>query len=183
MSWCLIKNGQVVSSILSWDSGLIADALHKVGVSASPQVVEPTASFSISGVRLSKMTDPTPPQQGMIATTTAVYVVNGEGVIAKSWALPPAPSQDELIQDLWVAADAHFNTFDINSQTALLSYAIDPSCPSWRRSRIGAVMAWGASVWDAYAVAKAAILAGTPTVYDPSIAGPCPYTIWQIRSE
>ena len=118
-------------------------------------------------------------EAGYLATAWTVVKEDG------SWRYRPTVQVDTegLMSQAWSAADAHAGQMDMNSRSSLLWMAVDPACPEWRKARIDAVQQWWASVWDQYAAVKATIMSGEVAYYDPTVAGECPYTIWQIVSE
>jgi hypothetical protein len=59
------------------------------------------------------------------------------------------------VASLWKQADNIAAQFDGNSRDRAIAWLIDPACPAWRRERIGAILAWMDSVWQAYYAAKA----------------------------
>ena len=94
-----------------------------------------------------------------------------------------ADDQAARIATAWAAANAHAESgMDTNSRSSLLWMAMDPACPPWRMERILAVQAWWAAIWSHYGAVKQQIGAGMDVPYDPAVAGPCPWTIWQILS-
>ena len=118
---------------------------------------------------------------GHLATTWEVVLENGSYFYR-----PVAEVLDVsgLISGTWGAANEHaMSGMDLNSRSSILWMALDPDCPEWRMTRIVAVLHWWESVWVHYKVVKQAILDGTLSYYDPTVAGECPYSIWQILYE
>ncbi len=123
----------------------------------------------------------------IVESISGGYIATGWNVVEESeqWIYRPTVQIDTegLISKAWAAADAHAGQMDVNSRSSLLWLAVDPSCPEWRMARIVAVQQWWASIWEHYGTVKATIMSGTIAYYDPSVAGGCPYTIWEIVSE
>ena len=89
----------------------------------------------------------------------------------------PAPCR---IDAAWNAADAHAKAIDENARFRYLAWLIDPTSSPDRRAKIRANLEWADSIWQQYAIVKAACLSGSPSVYDPEAIGPPPHTFWEI---
>ena len=89
----------------------------------------------------------------------------------------------EKISQAWEAANAHANEIDQNSRTSILWLYSQPNIPEWQKSRIESIQLWWATIWEHYAEVKNKILNQEDVVYNYEIAGPAPYTIWQITKE
>jgi hypothetical protein len=91
--------------------------------------------------------------------------------------------------DAWNAANAFGEQLDNNARVSMLYLLMDPACPVWRKERILAVQAWWASLWTEYGRVIKLIadeensLVEGHTVFDSTLVGQCPYTIWQITNE
>lgn len=102
------------------------------------------------------------------------------------------PTQFNIIRrksEAWNLANAVGEQLDGNARVSMLYLLMDPACPVWRRDRILAVQGWWSVLWMEYARVTALIadeengLVQGNTVFDPTVVGNCPYTIWQITTE
>ena len=55
--------------------------------------------------------------------------------------------------------------------------------PEWQVTRLNAYWVWWEAVMAHYGAVKAQILAGQDVIYNPAVAGPCPWDIWQLVTE
>lgn len=88
------------------------------------------------------------------------------------------PPITALIDAQWRRADSIARiSIDDNARARYLAWLIDGN--DTQKAMIRAVQGWADTVWQSYAVTKAAILAGdiSATVPDPP---PCPYDFWAI---
>lgn len=92
---------------------------------------------------------------------------------------PAAPvSTAELIDAQWRKADSIARlAIDDNARARYLAWLIDGN--DAQKAMVRAVQVWADTVWQSYAVVKAALLAGdaSATIPDPP---PCPYDFWTI---
>lgn len=84
----------------------------------------------------------------------------------------------------WHAANAHaLAGLDANARHSvnllLAKHTLAP-LPALQLQRILDYGAWWDAVWSHYAEVKARIAAGEDARFDPSVPGPCPWSIWQI---
>jgi hypothetical protein len=109
------------------------------------------------------------------------YVVDGE--VFDTVVTPiVAPTVEENIAKAWEAANAHaMSGMDLNSRSSLLWMALDHTCPEWRRARIVAVQQWWKTIWEHYGSVRQSILEGNVSYYDPTVAGECPWSIWELQ--
>lgn len=88
---------------------------------------------------------------------------------------------------VWRAANAlAYSVIDENGRHTVAGLSAKLALgqlPQWQITRLMAYWAWWEAVWAHHKAVKDAVMAGEPVEFDPSVPGPCPYTIWQLAYE
>jgi hypothetical protein len=131
-------------------------------------------------------------KSNVIVTTGQVYDSDHRASLLAEGIQEVTDTEFNIIKrksEAWNAANAFGEQVDNNARVSMLYLLVDPACPVWRKERILAVQAWWAALWAEYARVIKLIadeengLVEGHTVFDSTLVGQCPYTIWQITNE